>query len=349
MRPERSAAIDFPRALRLAIAQPAASARSVLVLGSPLQQSPTEPQLSFLPDRYPSDAHLFVEPAYSNFSVQHAREHLKHVQVFVRYPSERIFGTALYRECVARFFNLFVSFQQGVLAEFCVNSVDAPPQLFATSAQPMRQDSIDPALRKVEMLSVKRTIDHREIVLEPKEVIYTSAPARPAAPAAPVDVSTAEQRVRAEIQATPRSQTSAGILWSIGGLDLDLYGYQRADVPSGPLFYRNTRTREGVFVHDYTDRNDDAGYEKIVFDVPPASSSSMQLFVNFYSGSSLAPVTGKVYVSHQGVLYKGTFTLQAREGNRGDDIDQRRDSPYWTEILIDRLVREPDSVHDESL
>ena len=124
-------------------------------------------------------------------------------------------------------------------------------------------------------------------------------------------------------------------MWSIPGLDLDLYVWHHQG--ANPLFYRNTVSPEGVFVHDYRDRNDTSDYEKVILNEPPNSMESLRVFVNFYEGATTSPVTGKVFVRYQSKTYAGTFSIPAKQGNKGSDISERSRSPYWAEVLTGEL------------
>jgi hypothetical protein len=118
-------------------------------------------------------------------------------------------------------------------------------------------------------------------------------------------------------------------------VDLDIYVWQSEKAQ--PLFYGNTRTAEGYFVHDYRGHNDELDYEKVILDVPPASFDSLRIAVNFYGGRAAKPVEGKVFVRFQGITYTGTFSLAAREGNQGADLLNHAGSPFWTDINVGKL------------
>lgn len=328
-----SAMVDLPRALEHCSTAPSDELESILILGSPIYHSPLEPQFSFLPDRFPSDAHLGTERASSVFSVQDKRQRLRNRRVFVWYPRERCFGSDLYRDRVERFWSLFVRYQEGVLASFGADGRQTLGDLFRPQVTATRTDGLDPAFKKVEMLSVHRDIPYRRMTNVAGEVTYTLAPL-PNEESRPSGLR-AERRMLKDLSEVPADKTAIGIMWAIPGLDLDLYVWTRDDAP--PLCFGNTRSADGNYIHDYTDRNDSVDYEKVILENSPASRDALKVAVNFYAGSTSAPVTGKVYLRYEGITYTGTFTIQAQQGNRGADRLTRLANPAWTEVQLGKL------------
>jgi hypothetical protein len=328
-----TAAMDVPRALELTSADPAGGPRAILVVGSPIYQSPQEPQFSFVPDRFMADGGLFADKSISVFSVLGKRNRLTNSQVFFWYPGERVFGSDLYRDRVERFWSLFVAYQRGSMVAFNADGPGTLSNLFRPELPAVRRDNPDPRFNKVEMLSIARDIPYRRITNSTGDATFVVE----ASPAA-----RAEAAVISDLETIPDSKTALGIMWSIQGLDLDLYVWHHPNAQ--PLFYRNTTTPEGRYIHDYTDRNEGLDYEKVILETA-TDLRQLKAFVNFYAGQTVEPVKGKVFLRHAGRTYAGVFALTSRNGNRGVDVDARTSSPFWTELKLTELQSRPsDSV-----
>jgi hypothetical protein len=334
-----SAIINLPGALDLICAKPAPTPEVILVIASPLYHSLTEPQFSFIQPvpSFPSDAHLFGDPGATVFSIVDNRQRLHNRTLFLWFPHESLFATDVFRDRVKRFWTLYVSYQGGTLAGFESDANTILGGLFEDNPSVVQQYGLDPAFNRIEMLSIVRTNPpHRTITNDLGQATFTAdktSSGRPTVPA--VRQQRSERFVVDDMRTVPDSKTAAGILWDIPGLDLDIYVWQSENAM--PLFFGNTRTPEGYFVHDYRDHNDQLDYEKVLLDVPPASLGSLRVAVNFYEGQSAQPVTGKVFVRYKGVTYAGAFGIAARQGNKGEDALNRANSPYWSEIKVDRL------------
>lgn len=330
-----SAVLRLPEYLAFVTQQAASEPRSILLIGSPLYQSPTESSYSFGEDRFPSDACLFCDPAGSIFSVVRKRDRLRNTRVFFLYPGEGLFRSELYKDCVARFWNLFVTYQGGVMACFHADAERTFAMLTKADLPPVRRDAVNPSLTKPEMLSITREIPWRMITNEVGEVKYEFEP-----PPRPVE---AEQRVLRDLEQTVADhQTAIGIMWSIRGLDLDLWVWPQPE--ADPLFFRNTRTPEGRYIYDYRDKNEGLDYEKVLLE-RSADLSRVKAFVNFYAGSSAGPVEGKLFLRHQGRTFMGKFNLAARTGNEAAQVATRSSSPFWTELALPSLIEEPSTAH----
>lgn len=330
-----TSALRIPEYLAFASQQPATEPRSILLIGPPLYQSLNEPGFSFGQDRFPSDAALFCEPAGSIFSVLGKRERLKKTQVFFLYPNEGLFRSELYKDHVARFWNLFTEYQGGVMAGFHADAERTFAMLTRSGLPPVRRDGVDPAMTKVEMLSITREIPWRTITNQVGEVKFVFE--QPRTP------ERAEESVIRELEQAADNQTVIGIMWSIPGLDLDLYVWHHPE--AAPLFFRNTSTSEGRYIHDYVDQNAAVGdYEKVILDAP-SDLNRLRAFVNFFAGQSAAPVEGKVFLRHRGQTLHGTFELAARSGNQGNDLANRSSSPFWTELKLTNLSAVSPAAH----
>jgi hypothetical protein len=326
-----SAFVDIPRALELVSANPTSETEAILILGSPLYHSVSEPEFSFLPDRFPTDAHLYGDKSTSVFNVIEKRQRLRNRRVFWLYPSERLFASELYRDRVERFWALFVSYQQGTFAAFTADGTRVLRDVLSADVQPVRRDVVDPTQNKIEMLRVRRIVPFRELTNAPGQITF------------PLAVSTnsnaserrTEQAVAQDLSQVSDEKTAIGIMWSTPGVDLDIYVWPNNT--EKPLYFGNTRTIYGNFVKDYMTSNDRADYELVILNSSPESLESIRVAVNLYSGTPTNTVKGKVFTRHKGKIFTGTFDLAAKEGNMGGNRMSLQDDPHWASISMRSL------------
>ncbi len=324
-----SAILRTPEYLNHVTTDVAEEPRSIVLIGSPLYQSQNETVFSFGEDRFPTDAHLACDEMGSVFGILLKQQRMNHVLVHWLYPCESIFCSSLYKDRIERFWNLFIGHQSGTMASFSADGNSVFRRAITSGLPRKREDELDPCQDKVEMWTIRREVPARVMTNAVATVKFRVRPQQSTTQAETNFIRMLEEQV-------PSDKTAIGIMWSIRGLDLDLYVWHHPGV--SPLFYRNTRTTEGHYIHDYRDANDQVDYEYVILD---ASTDLQQAsaFVNFYAGQTNDPVCGKVILRHAGRTYHGTFALPARYGNKGNERDGRQSSPFWVGIKLDDLIR----------
>lgn len=81
--------------------------------------------------------------------------------------------------------------------------------------------------------------------------------------------------------------------------------------------------------------NHGVDYEYI--ELNPADLASVKAWVNLYAGEA-SNISGVVVVRLNGQTHRGEFRLQATEGNKAVDRQQRDHSPHWVELDLLRIV-----------
>ena len=361
-------ALKAPELLELISRRSAPAHRSILLLGSPLYLSLTEPTFSMTDGRYPADAHLRTTLEESVYGLADKSNRLGLTTVHWSYFQENFWLTELHRSAVTRFWGMFVQGQNGSLATFGADLSSALANCTRTGLPPCGKFVPDPASEKLEM----RTAAPRSIPLWLRNTRPPAPPlsARPAAspqpetppvrsqieppstPEPPAPTPVAEPiptalAVPAPVVMTPPpvstpvpaamnplpiqpvvGKVGIGIAWAAEGVDLDLY------VQTAPgtrdLYYRHTASKDGRYFHDYRNRNQDLDYEYVELS-QSIDLHQLKAWVNFYTGRA-SNVTGKVCVNHNGRTYVGDFALAAGRGNHGGDLNSRASSPYWVEL-----------------
>jgi hypothetical protein len=164
--------IKIPEWLQAATAQPATTRRTITILASPFCVVPHEPTFSMIETRYPSDGQLARTSAESIYGIADKRGRLANTVVLWAYPSENIWASEHHRECVARWWNLFITGQGGMFAGF---SSDAPQTLLAAT-QPNHQSIGEFALNPNDGSLIMHTAMPREVPVEIQQVRAVAIP-----------------------------------------------------------------------------------------------------------------------------------------------------------------------------
>lgn len=342
-----SAALRIPEGLAYLTSAPSKEPRSVVLIGSPIYVSQTEPSYSMTGDRFPSDGHLFCSEDDSLYGLMNKGGRLRGFSVHVWYLREGLFSSALYKSKVQRFWTLFVSGQAGTLASFTADGLQALNAATRAGLEPVGVYPINPRFGKVEMLRVVREIETRTLTNHPPTIDF-SAVTRPAnSPKSEKDIvlmfersaagptAESEREIVTALEREAAGQTAVGIMWKSPGIDLDLYVFPAAG--AAPLYFGNGVTSSGRFIHDYRDANVGTDWERVVLN-STAHLGELKAYVNFFGGATAEPVEGKVVFHHDGKTVHGTFRLRASAGNAGADLALRDSSPFWTELKLSELL-----------
>lgn len=189
--PADLAALKIPELLELISRSPASAHRSILLLGSPLYLSLTEPTFNMTEGRFPADAHLLASPDESVFGLADKTNRLGSTTVHWCHFTENFWITELHRTAVTRFWGLFVQGQKGSLATFGADLPSALANSLHAGLPPFGKFVADPASDKLEM----RTAAPRSIPLwlrntrptaPPVSALPTVPSPEPVSPARPV-------------------------------------------------------------------------------------------------------------------------------------------------------------------
>lgn len=125
-----TAAINVPQFMRRVSVAPESSRRAIVLLASPICLVPDESTFSMSQKRYPSDGHLARNRSDSIYGIAGQGSSLTNSAVFWVYPTEAVWVSPRHRDCVERWWSLYVAGQGGVLAGF---GADAPQMLRAAT------------------------------------------------------------------------------------------------------------------------------------------------------------------------------------------------------------------------
>ena len=167
-------AIKIPEWLQAATAQPATKHRTVVILASPFCLSPDEPTFSMIEIRYPGDGHLARTSAQSIYGIADKRGRLADTVVLWAYPSESIWASENHRECVTRWWDLFIAGQGGVMAAFSSDT----PEILRAATRSNHQAIGEFAVNQNDSALLMHSAMPREVPLQIQQV-QTTVPPKP--------------------------------------------------------------------------------------------------------------------------------------------------------------------------
>lgn len=200
-------AIKVPQFFQHVSVSPTTGRRAIILLASPICLVPEEPGFSMSKKRYPSDGHLARSTVESIYGTVGHESQLTNATVFWAFQSETLWTSARHRDCVARWWSLYVAAQGGMLAGF---GADAPQLLRATTnpfPRPIETFAKDVADSQLVMHTATNRIprdEHpREVVPSPKPATASSTNAAPRPVVAVPVVSTTQQNPPALVPPIP--------------------------------------------------------------------------------------------------------------------------------------------------
>jgi hypothetical protein len=281
----------------------------VLLLGSPLYQDAHEPDFSMADGYFPSDGHLQAARADSIFGLNAGENPGPPLQIYWSYFGDPWLSD-LHRQKVERFWALYLERRAARLASFS-SDLDTVLRAFASQAPGASAASrgwvADAQQTKPEMIRVNRTV---------QVVDWLTGDAGPALPPPP------SQFV---------GPLKIGIRWK-DNIDLDLYATPRPGAET--LFFQHPRSPEGYYDMDHRS-SPGRDYEFVEFETP-VDIRKAEAFVNFYAGSCADGPRGEIRIEFLDRIYRGSFSIEASEGNRGRSGPSQNE--FWTPIPIHEIL-----------
>jgi len=337
---KNSGALRIPECLDVMSRYVNGSASSILLIGSPIVLSVEEPAFSMAGNRIPSDEHLRTNISASIYGTSDKGDALSTCTVHFCYLTESIWSNQLVKSSVRRFWNLFVSRQNGVLATF---SADLGPilsdsGLSRTSA--VIRCELDPNDSQLEM----RVIGQRIVPSQPTNRIISVPPTpQPVAAAQPVVTNRPVATPNPPIPVTPRGRIGIAVWWNADA-DVDLY----VSTPGErELYFRNVKNKAGEYYRDIRQANESSAesgwrekweYVELSNAIQPAD---VKCWLNLYKVNHSAPesISGMVRVQYgDGRIVEAPFTFTVTSGNGGADANRRSASPYWVPVNLFRSL-----------
>lgn len=284
----------------------------VVILGSPFYIDEREPSFTMNSGYVPSDGHLNASQIESIYGVKNRKEALKNVKVAFGFGDAVQWNSDLHRVAITRFWSLFISQQGGELTTFVNDPILALKTIGNFNKASRRNYQLDKNDNKLEMVSVRRAVDRRliEDVFNTKATIATEPP----------------RNFTGKIDIL-------GIKWNCLQCDVDLYA--RAKPSSKFLYFGNKITQDGLYFKDHlTSPNPKNGLEYVTFK-DEVDLRTLQIAINFYRGKLRGGPVGTLRIKFEGQIYTHQFKIKAEKGNKGQDLANMRNSPYW--VIIDPL------------
>jgi len=298
----------------------------VILIASPFFMNSEDPAFN-MNDAYPSDANLTADQRQSVWGTALRQGSLTNVTVHYAYLRP-CFVNDFHQERTGRFLSLYIRLQNGVLATFAPDVTLAFQRSKENVRQPFVDAQLDPNDTKLEM----RHISPRSIPVwfgptNQQASRMSDTNARPVSPP-PVSFPVAPLA----------NKVGIGIKWA-AAVDCDLY--VKASPTSKELSFRNVKSKEGRYFHDYRSGNIAEDFEFVELDAP-VEFRNVTAYVNLFAGKAPS-IRGTVVVYYDGKSHFGEFQLAATAGNNGGDMDSRSSSPYWTKLDLLQIVGAPDT------
>jgi hypothetical protein len=371
---KETAAIKVPQFIQKVSVSPESGRRAIVLLASPICVVPEEPTFSMSQKRYPSDGHLAHTRADSIYGIVGQGSSLTNSAIFWAYPSEAVWASAHHRDCVERWWSLYVAGQGGVLAGF---GADAPQMLRAatnSNPRPIGNFAVDPGDSNVVMhIASNRVVvvtdnqPHPALLPAPQPTIVPPAPTpvkvvvppktRPTAQSAlvtePKPVAEPEQSVRQAQERAPSLQApkeiptprigniGIAIFWEAArGADIDL---RVAPQPGLPEAYWNRPSVERVHlfrdIRSSPSLRDNSQWQTAweYCEVERAQLAEPVVWLNVYDANG--PVTGIIRVQFDGRPVDRSFAFNVSRGNHGRDSNaaERGLSPFWQKVNLEEF------------
>ena len=161
---ENCGAIKIPEWLEAVSAKPATSQRTLVIFASPFALAPREPSYSMVQTRYPGDGHLARTSIESLYGIADKHGHLANSTILWAYGSENVWASQHHRECVTRFWSMFIA-NQGPNAMLSAFNSDAP-QILQESLRPNHCPLTDFAVNPSDSALVMHVAAEREVPID---------------------------------------------------------------------------------------------------------------------------------------------------------------------------------------
>jgi VWFA-related protein len=161
---ENCGAIKIPEWLEAVSVKPATGQRTLVILASPFAQVPSEPSYSMVQTRYPSDGHLARTSLESLYGVADKQGHLANNVILWAYGSENVWASQHHRECVTRWWSLFIA-NQGSNAMLASFSCDAP-QILQEALHPNHRPLGEYVVNTKDSMLVMHIAAEREVPID---------------------------------------------------------------------------------------------------------------------------------------------------------------------------------------
>ena len=161
---ENCGAIKIPEWLEAVSVKPATGQRTLVIFASPFAQAPSEPSYSMVQTRYPGDAHLARTSLESLYGVADKQGHLANSVILWAYGSENVWASQHHRECVTRWWSLFVA-NQGSNAMLASFGCDAS-QILQEALHPNHRPLGEYAVNKNDSMLVMHVAAEREVPID---------------------------------------------------------------------------------------------------------------------------------------------------------------------------------------
>ncbi len=288
----------------------------ILILGSPLYDSPTEKDFSMARGHVPSDGHLQVSMGQSLFGMTGNTELLRNFHVHLAYPNTGLKLEDIQGFFVKRFWTLFLERQGGQLATFTSDL----PTLFQRLKEKAQAPKHNYVLRQNDKLEM--------ILYRPKEIKKrVSIYERPLS-TIPVSLTSMKQANNVEVSIT----------WDCKKCDLDLYA--RPNPRAATIYFRNSESEEGKYIKDFRGSPQASNsFETIIFH-KPIDLGQLVLAVNFFAGNVRDHINGEFRISIDNKTFGRKFQIKATRGNKGACIKEtmkRRKATSLQCLIIDPL------------
>lgn len=331
--------------------------RSILLVGSPLAEYPSEPSFSMTGSSdgpsVPSDGHLLAGLESSPYGTKERKGRLRGVQISWCYGNERVWSNGLHKTLVTRFWGLFAKQLDATLTAFTPDLAGAIAALPRLGLPAVANFDLNPEDTKIEMRiarprQVPTWLPQAEST--PARTLPSPGPAAPERPVvptggrAPAPIPSGVSQPQAQpnqAQVIPPpfdisqpipTTVDIGIMWSAVA-DVDLYVRPRPGAQE--LWFQKVRTPEGSYLHDWTSPNNATDFEWVKLN-PGARLDQVDAWVNLFKGRG--PISGRVAVHFQNRVYTGSFTITATFGNGGQNPEARQSDPHWLRLDLQKIL-----------
>lgn len=312
---------------------------TVILIAAPFYMSMEEPAFD-QNDAIPSDAHI-SSSAQSPFSTVEIQRVLQGVTVHYGYL-HNTFVNAFHEQRLERFNCLFVQEAGGTLATWAPELDLAFERAKQNARQPCMVAQLDANDTKVEMRRVTaRSLPSwmpptNQLAMQ-SSMVSTQTVYVPNLVIASIFETNAVTPSRGQAAEEPAETDVIGIaIYWTSGCDFDLY--VKPGPTDGELNYRNTKTPQGHYFHDYRGSgNDKSDFEFVQLKADFVDVRQIRAWVNFYGGHTESPI-GIVVVHYQGRTYESAFSIKAKMGNQGRDSNKRTASSCWAELGIQKIL-----------
>lgn len=267
----------------------------VLVFGSPFYDDPKDADYSMAGGLVPSDAHILASRKDTPYGTKENKDTLSNIRLHLIFESEDVFRSDQHRYFIKRFWALYLKTQGGAVSTFTADHSAAFQRMRDGATTPTFPYKLDDS-SKLEMIRLRFT--------KPETSIYERPISTKPLP---------QQNIK------KAHSVQLGLIWDCAKCDLDLLA--RSNAGAAIIYFGNNETPEGIHIKDFlTSPEQTNGYETIEFKVP-IDLRRLQVVVNFYGGITIKPIRGELRLSVDGQTYSAPFTITAKLGNAGSDLN----------------------------